>query len=105
MDPSTLPSMVRSSLLMMRPSTRSAFPTQAATRRSVKVVSSAIRHYLSAPRLDTDRTSAQDPRSMRRALVGLVLVVTVASNGALVRGQGARAAHPASLQRTFSPAA
>src|SRR5258705_8263094 len=97
--------MVRSSLLMMRPSTRSDFPTQAATRRSVKVVSSAIRHYLSAPRLDTHRSSAQDPRSMRRALVGLVLVVTAVTFGAIVRGQGTQGADPGFLKRNFSPVA
>src|SRR5258705_13726932 len=97
MDPSTLPSMVRSSLLTMRPSTRSDFPTQAATRRSVKVVSSAIRHYLSAPRLDTHRSSAQDPRSMKRALVGLVLVVTAETNRAIERGHGAKGEDPGFL--------
>jgi len=37
-EPSTLPSIVRSSLLTIRPSTRSAFPTHAATRRSEKAV-------------------------------------------------------------------
>jgi len=42
---------------------------------------------------------------MKRALVGLVLVVTAASNGAIVRGQGANGADPGFLKRNFSPVA
>jgi len=41
---------------------------------------------------------------MKRVLVGLVLVVTAAVNGALVRGQAARGG-PGFLERNFSPIA
>src|SRR6266498_4309617 len=94
MDPSMLPSMVRSSLLMMRPSTRSAFPIHAATRRSVNVgvsVGDDMAHYVSIRLLDTDSTSTENPRrletAMKRALCGLVLVIQ-ADNSVRASGAG-----------------
>src|SRR6185436_7949475 len=115
MDPSTPPSIVRSSLLMMRPSTRRAFPTQAATRRSVKVVSSAIRNYgrrhaLTAikpqqriRRLGRSRGGGgQECVGMRHRVVGLALVIAAGTSGAAVRGQGGEAGF---LRRNFSPVA
>jgi hypothetical protein len=42
---------------------------------------------------------------MRRALVGLVLVVAAVTFGAIVRGQGAQGSDPGFLKRNFSPVA
>src|SRR4051812_41690486 len=68
MDPSTLPSIIRSSLLMMRPSTRRALPTHAATRRSVKPdpVSDAISPCVSADHFQAPTPEVQLPRNTLR---------------------------------------